>query len=108
DRAAAGDDAGHAPRGQRDEPQQDAGMDGEVIDALLALLDQRVPEDVPGEVLGLAADLFQRLVDGDGADGHGGVAEDPFARLVDVPAGGQVHDRVGTPADGPAHLFNLL
>ena len=108
DRAAAGNNAGHAPRGQRDETQEDAGVDREVVDALLALLDQRVPKEVPGELLGPAAGLFQRLVDRDGADRHRGVADDPLARLVNVPAGRQVHDRVGAPADGPAHLLDLL
>jgi len=31
-----------------------------VIDALLALLDQRILEDLPGQILGLAADLFPK------------------------------------------------
>jgi hypothetical protein len=52
DRAAARDDAGHAPGGQRDVGEADAGVDGEVVDALLGLLDQRVAEDLPGEVFG--------------------------------------------------------
>ena len=82
-------------------------MDGEVIDALLGLLDQRVAEDLPGQLLGDAADLLQRLVDRDGADRHGAVADDPFARVVDVAAGRQVHDRVGAPADRPDELVDL-
>jgi hypothetical protein len=70
DRAAAADDAGHAVGGHRDVAQQHAGVDGEVIDALLGLFDQRVAEDFPGQVLGLAVDLFQRLVDRHGTDRH--------------------------------------
>ena len=31
---------------------------------------------------------------------------DPLARFVDVLPGGQVHHRVGAPADGPAELFD--
>ena len=46
-RAAAADDAGHAAGGHRDEAQQDAGVDGEVIDALLGLLDEGVADRVP-------------------------------------------------------------
>ena len=42
DRAAARDDAGHAARGQRNVAQQHAGVDREIIDALLGLFDQRV------------------------------------------------------------------
>ena len=45
DRAAARHDAG-APLGRhRNERQPHAGVDGEVVDALLGLLDQRVAED---------------------------------------------------------------
>src|SRR5205807_3380592 len=36
------------------------------------------------------------------------IADDPFARLVDVLAGGQVHHRVGAPADRPGHLVDFL
>ena len=64
-------------------------MDGEVVDALLGLFDERVAVDFPGEVLDASVDFFQGLVDGDGADGDGGVAEDPLAGGVDVLAGGQ-------------------
>ena len=40
---------------QRDVAQQHAGVDREVVDALLGLLDQRLDEDVDVQVLGLAA-----------------------------------------------------
>src|SRR6185295_16110744 len=49
DRSAARDDAGDAPGGHGDVAKEDAGMDGEVIDPLLALLDERVAVDLPGE-----------------------------------------------------------
>ena len=83
-------------------------MDGEVVDALLALLDQRVAIDLPGQVFGDAADLLQRLIDRHRADGHRRVAHDPFADGVDVAAGGQIHHRVGAPADRPDQLVHLL
>jgi hypothetical protein len=83
-------------------------VDGEVVHALLGLLDQRVLEDFPGQVLGLAIHLFQRLVDGHGADGYRRVAQNPLAGFVDVLAGGQVHDGVGTPADAPGHLVHFF
>ena len=102
------DDAGHAVRGERDEAQQHAGVDGEVIHALLGLFDERVAEEFPGEVLGLAAHFFERLIDRHGADGHGRVAQNPFARGVDVLAGGKVHDGVRAPLGGPAHLLDFL
>ena len=95
-------------RGERDEPQQHAGVDGEIIHPLLRLFDEGVAVNFPGEFLGLAADLFQRLINRHGADGHGRVAENPFARGVDVLAGGQVHDGVRAPLGGPAHFLNFL
>ena len=108
DRSAARDDAGDAARGHRDVPQQHAGVHREVVDALLALLDQRVAVDLPGQILRTAADLLERLVDRDGADRHRGIADDPLARLVDVLAGRQIHDRVGAPQRRPAQLVHLL
>ena len=108
DAAAARDDAGHAVRGERHEAQQHAGVNGEVIHALLGLLDEGVAEEFPGKYLGLAVHFFERLINGHGADGHGRVAEDPFTGGVDVLAGGEVHDGVGTPLGGPAHLFDLF
>src|SRR6185503_19505684 len=77
-------------------------------DALLGLLDQRVAEDFPGQLLGLAVHLFQRLIDRHRPDRHRAVAHDPFARLVDVLAGGKIHHGVGAPADRPGHLVDLL
>ncbi len=44
--AAAADDAGDALGGHRDIGQAHAGVDGEIVDALLGLLDQRVAEDL--------------------------------------------------------------
>ncbi len=92
----------------RDEAQQDAGVDGEVIDALLGLLDEGVAEEFPGEVLGLAVHFFERLIDRHGADGDGRVAQDPLAGGVDVLAGGEVHDGVGAPLGGPAHFLDFF
>ena len=60
DRAAARDDAGDTLRGQRYISQAHAGMNGEIIDALFGLLDQRVPEHLPVELQRVAADLLQR------------------------------------------------
>src|SRR5690606_786722 len=85
-----------------------AGLDGEVVHALLRLFDQGVAKDLPVQVLGAAAYLLQRLVDRHRADRHRRVADDPLAREVDVPAGGQVHHRVRAPADRPHQLLDLL
>ena len=105
---AARDDTGHALGRHRHIGQANAGMDGEIVDALLRLLDQRVAKDFPVEVLCHAADLFQRLIDRHGADGHRAVADDPFAGVVDVAARGKVHHGIRAPADGPDHLVHLV
>ncbi|KGD50920.1 hypothetical protein DP43_4898 [Burkholderia pseudomallei] len=108
DRAAARHDARHPVRGERHVLQAHARVDREVVDALLGLLDQRVAEDFPGQVLGLAVDLLQRLVDRHRADRHRAVADDPLARFMDVLAGRQIHHRIAAPADRPRHLVDFL
>ena len=108
DRAASGDDAGHARRGEMDVAEPHPRVDGEIIDALLGLLDQRVLVDVPVELDGIAVDLLQRLIDRHRADRDGRVPDDPFARQMDIATGGKVHHRVGAPAGCPHHLLDLL
>ena len=108
DRAAARDDAGDATGGHRDVAQQHAGVDGEVVHALLALLDERVAIDLPREILRTAADLLERLIDRHGADRHRRVANDPLASLVDVLAGREIHHRVGAPQRRPLQLLDLV
>ncbi len=108
DRAAARDDAGDALGRQVDIGQAHAGMDGEIVDALLSLFDQGVAIDFPGQVLGDTVDLFQGLVDRHGADRRRRIADDPLADIVDIAAGRQVHDIVGAPADRPHHFFDLF
>ena len=107
-RAAARDDAGHALGRQRHIFQQHTGMDGEIIDTLLGLLDKRVAEHLPSQFLGLAIDFFQRLINRHRADGHRRVSQNPFAGLVNMFAGGEVHNRVGPPANAPTHFIDLL
>ena len=54
---------------------------------LLSLLDERLPEQLPGDVLHNAVGLLQTLVDGDRAHWNRSVAHDELTRLVDVCAG---------------------
>jgi len=108
DGAAAADDAGEAVGGEGHVFEAHPGVDGEVVHALFGLFNEGVAEHFPGEVFGLAVDLFQCLIDGHGADGHGGVAQDPLAGFVDVLAGGEIHQGVATPAGGPDHFFHFF
>ncbi len=108
DRTAARDDPRGAPRGQRHVGQPHAGMDGEVVHALLGLLDQGVLEHLPIQLVGLAADLLQCLIDRNGTDRDRGVAENPAPDVVDVATRREVHHRVAAPADRPDQLLHLV
>ncbi len=108
DRATARDDARHPIDHQRNVMQSHSRMDGEIVDALLGLLDQRIAEYLPVQILGNAVHLLQRLIDRHRANRHGRIADDPFADVVDVATGGKVHHRVAAPARRPHHLVHLL
>ena len=84
------------------------GMDGEVVHSLLALFNQGVAVDFPGEVLHLAVHFLQCLVDGDSTYRNGTVTDNPFARFVDILPGGEVHQRVASPFTAPQSLFHLF
>ena len=62
DSTATRDDTREALHRQRDELPAQASMDGEVVDTLLSLLDERVTVELPGELVRLSLDLFQSLV----------------------------------------------
>src|SRR5579884_1902666 len=81
---AAGNDSGDAICRQRHVPQQNAGMNGKVIYALLRLFDERVAVQFPGEFFSFAVNFLERLINRYGSDGHGRIAQNPFARFVDV------------------------
>ena len=82
DGAAAADDAGDALGDQRHILDEHAGVDGEVVDALLRLLFDDFEVDIDVEVFD-ALDAGQRLVQRHGADGHGRVAKDG-SRIVGI------------------------
>src|SRR6266849_3915503 len=108
DRTAARNDSRHAFCRHWDEWEPYACVDGEVVHALLGLLDQRIAKNFPGQLFGFAVYLFQRLVDRHRAYRHRSVADDPFARLVNVLASGEIHNRVAAPAYRPGHFLDLL
>ena len=108
DRSAAADDARHSLRGERNVAEQHPGVNREIVHALLGLLDQRIPVDLPGQLFRTAIDLLQRLVDRHGPDRHWRVADDPLARLVDVLAGREIHHRIPAPARRPGHFLDFF
>ena len=83
-------------------------MNGEVIHSLLSLFYQSVTKQFPGQLLGLALDFLQSLVDRHSANRHRTVTNDPFAGFMDVLAGRQVHDGIGAPANAPGHLVHFF
>jgi hypothetical protein len=108
DATSAADNTRHAFHCQRDVPEQDAGVNREVVDALFGLLHQSLAEHLPRQIFGNPVHLFQRLVNGDGPDGDGRVADDPLAGLVNVLSGRQVHEGVGPPQHAPLQLLDFL
>ena len=87
--------------------QQDAGVEGHVVDALLGLVLDHVEQSCAREVLDLL-DLLDRLVDRHRADRHRAGVDDRLADRVDVAAGGEVHHRVGAEVDGRVQLVQLV
>ena len=83
-------------------------MDGEVVHPLFRLLEQRIAEGFPGEIFGDPVDLLQSLVDRHRTDRYRTIAQDPLAGLVNIAAGGEVHDRIRSPARRPHQLLDLF
>src|SRR5687768_4646377 len=83
-------------------------MDGEVIDTLLGLLNQRVAKDFPREILRLAIDFFQRLINRHRANGNWTIADYPLSSFMNILAGRKIHYRITAPADGPGHLLDFF
>ena len=77
---------------------QDSRMNGEIVNTLFCLLNQRVAVELPGERFGLAPGLFKRLLDGHCSDRDRGVSQNPLAGLMDIGTGTQIHNRISPPA----------
>ena len=86
--------------------EQDAAVNGHVIDSLPGLVFDRLEQVVRGQRWHLA--VGDRLIDRHCPDRHRARGEDGLTGLVDQPARAQVHDRVGAPADRELELRDLL
>src|SRR4030095_104408 len=93
---------------QWDIAQSYASVNGEIVHTLFGLLNERVAEDFPRQLLGFAVYFFQRLVDWHSSDGYRAVAQDPFASLMNIAARGQIHHGIGAPTRGPDHFLDFL
>ena len=85
-----------------------AAMDGEIVYALLTLLDERIAVDIPREVGNLLVHLFESLIERHSAHRHRTVAQDMLTRLMDMATRGEIHQRVTAPFTAPhcfLHLF---
>src|SRR5258706_18087 len=104
---AARDDAGDPVGREREVLPEDAGVDGEVVDALPRLVLDRLEVDLDREVLGVS-DARERLVDRNGAERDGHLFENRLADLANHVPGREVHDRVGPELLGEPHLGDLV
>ena len=68
-----------------------SGMDGEVVNPLLTLLDQGVAVYLPSEFTHVAVHFFKSLVNGHSSHRHRTIAYDPLAGFMDIVAGAQIH-----------------
>ena len=108
DGPSPGDDASHAARCMGDEAEENSGMDGEVIDALLGLFNEGIPEQLPRKIFNAPVHLLESLVDRNGPNGNRGVTDDPLTGSMNVFSGGKVHYGVRSPLGGPPHLLHFL
>src|SRR5215831_10042300 len=105
-RAAAAHNAGDAAGGQRNVLDQDAGVNGHIIDALLGLLFDDLQHDLPAQILD-AAHARERFINRHGADGDRRGGDNRFPDRGDIAAGRKVHDRIGAVLDGVLELFKF-
>ena len=98
---ATANDATQSAIGQVNVVATYAGMDGEIVNTLLALLYQCVAIYLPRKVFNLSINLFQSLIDGHSAYGYRTVTQNPLAGFVDVVSGRQIHHGVATPLARP-------
>ncbi|MNX84132.1 hypothetical protein D3C86_1159170 [compost metagenome] len=107
-RSATGNDTGYTICGQVYVSQQHTSMNGKIRYALLCLLYQGIPEDLPGQVFGYAFYFFQCLVDRHRTDRHRAVADNPLTGFMNIFTGRQVHNGIGTPTASPYCFFYFL
>ena len=103
---AATHDADQAPLDERQMRLPHAGVDREVVDALLRLMLERVEHDLLVEILDLPPD--DHRVDRHRPDRGGRVLAERRAARVEIAAGREIHDRVGAPLDRPVELLELF
>ena len=81
-------------------------MDREVIDPLLGLEFEAGQNHFPVQVLD--ASPQNHGIDGHGADGRRRVLDDGIPGGIQVAPGGQIHHRIGPPAQGPLEFLDLF
>ena len=86
-RTAARHDSRQSLRRERNPRQSNTGVQREIVDTLLSLLDERVAHQFPGEFFRASAHFFKSLIDGNGANRHRRVAKNPLPDFVNVFSG---------------------
>src|SRR5690554_428992 len=100
--------AGHPLKSMGNVFAKESRMYGKIIHPLLGLFHQGIAVKRPAQVLHLATHLFQSLIQGYRANGHGRIAQDPLPGFMNVGTGTQIHYGIGPPTDGVNGLFYFL
>ena len=109
DAATAAHNAGEAALHLGQVLDQQAGVDGLVVDALLAVLFDDVQEVVFRELLDRAVHALEGLIHRHRADRHRRGVDDRRAHLVEIDAaGGEIHHRVGAVLHRQLELLQLF
>mmetsp|Transcript_651 Transcript_651/g.1028 ORF Transcript_651/g.1028 Transcript_651/m.1028 type:complete len:435 (+) Transcript_651:690-1994(+) len=108
DTSSTGNNTSQTVYSGRNKAEKNSGMDGEVINTLLSLLDESLTEGFPSQVLCNAINLLKCLINGNCSYRNRRVTNDPFTCLLNVLPGTQVHEGICSPKSTPLQFLHLL
>ena len=107
-RATAANDPSHTLGSQVQVFEHHTAVDRHVVDPLLGLVLDHIQEVLRTHILDVPPQLFQHLVDRHGTDRDGRSVDNLASDIVDIFAGRQIHNRIGTVMHGHVQFIQLL
>ena len=108
DRSATANYTGEAFVGKMHVMTANTGMNSEIVDALLALLDKSIAIDFPREVFYLTIHFFKGLIDRYSTYRNGAISNNPLTSFVNIGTCREVHQRVAAPFTAPNGFIHLF